>query len=85
MAACNFTLATDGNAADMLEKAKMAIEKQSGTFTGDGKVGNFNVSFFWQEIVGAYNVSGTDLNIIIEKKPFMVPCSTIENFLRSQL
>ena len=85
MSACNFTIPFSGEATIVLDKAKRAVEKQSGSFTGDTNQGNFNVSFFGQEIVGAYTVTGNDLNIVIESKPFMVPCNAIESFLKSQI
>lgn len=85
MAACNFSIPFSGEAETVLSKAKHAVEKQDGSFTGDVTQGNFNVSFFGQEIVGTYSVSGNNLDIIIEEKPFMVPCSAIESFLKSQV
>jgi hypothetical protein len=85
MAACNFIIPFTGDATAVLEKAKKAVEKQSGHFSGDATQGIFDVSFFGQEITGNYTVSGNDLNIIIENKPFMVPCSAIESFLKSQV
>lgn len=85
MAACTFTIPFSGSADIVLEKAKKAVEKQNGTFTGDTSQGNFSVSIFGQEIIGSYTVSGNDLNIVIDSKPFMVPCSAIESFLKSQI
>jgi hypothetical protein len=85
MAACTFSIPFTGDTAPILDKAKRAVEKQSGTFNGDDSAGNFSVSFFGQEIVGGYTVTGTDLNIVINDKPFMVPCSAIESFLKSQI
>ena len=85
MAACNFIIPFTGDASTVLEKAKTAVEKQSGHFTGDTGQGNFDVSFFGQEITGSYSVNGNALNIVIENKPFMVPCSAIESFLKSQV
>ncbi len=85
MAACNFTIPFTGDAEAVLDKAKKAVEKQSGSFTGDTDRGDFNVAFFGQEIVGTYSVAGNDLNIVIESKPFMVPCNAIESFLKSQV
>ena len=85
MAACTFTIPFNGSSEAVLEKAKKAVEKQSGTFTGDTNQGNFSVSFFGQEIIGGYTVAGNDLNIIIDSKPFMVPCNAIESFLKSQV
>ena len=85
MSACTFTIPFSGDAATILDKAKRAVEKQSGSFTGDINQGHFMVSFFAQEVVGGYSVTGNDLNIIIESKPFMVPCTAIESFLKTQL
>ncbi len=85
MAACNFTIPFSGDTETVLAKAKSAVEKQSGSFTGDAEKGNFEVSFFGQEIVGSYTVAGNNLEIVIESKPFMVPCNAIENFLKSQI
>ena len=85
MAACNFIIPFTGDASTVLDKARTAVEKQSGHFTGDTEKGDFDVSFFGQEITGSYEVTGNDLNIVIENKPFMVPCSAIESFLKSQV
>ena len=85
MAACTFTIPFTGSADSILEKAKKAVEKQNGNFSGDTNNGNFSVSFFGQEIVGGYTIAGNDLNIVIDNKPFMVPCSTIEGFLKGQI
>jgi hypothetical protein len=85
MAACTFTIPFSGSSDEVLDKAKRAVEKQSGNFSGDTSQGNFSVSFFGQEIIGGYTVSGSDLNIVIDSKPFMVPCSAIESFLKSQI
>ena len=85
MSECNFIIPFAGEATIVLEKAKKAVEKQSGNFTGDTSQGNFDVSLFGQAIVGTYTVTGNDLNIVIESKPFMVPCNAIESFLKSQI
>lgn len=85
MASCNFSIPFTGETQTVIDKSKAAVEKQNGTFTGDTNLGNFSVSFFGQEIIGSYTVSGNDLQIVIESKPFMVPCNAIENFLKSQI
>jgi len=85
MAACTFSIPFSGEATLILEKAKKAVEKQNGNFSGDEKAGNFSVSFFGQSIVGAYTVAADNLDIVIDDKPFMVPCSAIESFLKSQI
>ena len=85
MSACNFSLPFTGDPASMLSKAKSAVQKQGGNFTGDAGSGNFDLSVFGNTIAGSYTVSGQQLNVTIDSKPFLIPCSTIESFLRSQL
>ncbi len=85
MSACNFTLPFSGESAKVLDKARSAVQSQGGQFTGDMQSGNFEVSVFGNTIAGSYNVSGQDLNIVIESKPFLVPCSAIESFLKNQI
>lgn len=83
--ACEFSLPFSGNAEDVLTKARRAVEGQGGNFNGDTARGNFQVSVFGNKIVGDYTVSGQSLQINITDKPFMVPCSAIESFLKNQL
>lgn len=83
--ACEFSLPFSGNTEDVLAKAKRAVEGQGGNFSGDTNRGDFNVSVFGNKIVGNYVVSGQSLQINITDKPFMVPCSAIESFLKNQL
>ena len=85
MAACKFIIPFAGTAEDTLNRAKSLMQSQGGTFEGDTSVGNFQVSVFGSTIAGSYTVAGQDMTIIIEDKHFLVPCSTIEGFLRNQL
>lgn len=83
--ACDFSIAFLGTPEDVLAKAKKAVLGQGGNFTGDTNSGDFNVAVFGNKIVGNYTVSGQTLNINITDKPFMVPCSAIEGFLKNQV
>ncbi len=83
--ACNFSIPFSGSADEILSKAKSAVEGQSGAFEGDKNSGNFHVSVLGSTIAGSYTISGQDLNLIISDKPFFVPCSTIENFLKNKI
>lgn len=83
--ACDFSLPFSGNAENVLAKARKAVEGQGGNFTGNTSAGNFQVSVFGNNIVGNYTVNGQTLQINITDKPFMVPCSVIEGFLKNQL
>lgn len=85
MSGCNFSIPFEGAADRIVGKARYAVESQGGNFTGDTSTGNFDVSMFGNHMAGSYNVNGQVLNIVISSKPFMIPCSTIESFLKSQV
>jgi hypothetical protein len=84
MSKCNFTIPFSGSAEDIFTKAKAAVEKQGGTFSGNSSGGNFSISVFGT-ISGTYTVSGQQLIIAIEDKPMMIPCSAIESALKGQI
>lgn len=83
--ACDFSIPFSGNAEAVLSKARNAVQSQGGNFSGDTSSGEFTVSVFGNKIAGNYVVSGQSLNVKITDKPFIVPCSAIENFLMGQL
>ena len=85
MADCNFRIAFQQSATEVLAKAKAAVEKQGGNFTGDANAGQFDVSLLGSTIAGTYTVVANELEITINDKPFFVPCSAIEQFLEKQL
>ncbi len=85
MAACNFSFPFSGSAEDVLMKAKSSVQSQGGNFNGNETNGIFDVSVFGNTIKGSYSVSGQNLDIIIDSKPFLIPCSTIESFLKNQI
>ena len=85
MSACTFSIPFSGEAETILNKAKATIESQNGNFSGDTTSGNFDVTVFANTIKGTYNVVGKNLNLTITEKPFLIPCSTIESFLKSKI
>jgi hypothetical protein len=84
MSKCSFSIGFSGSSEEMYNKAKAAVEKQGGTFSGDAQSGTFSITVFGN-ISGRYAVSGQQLQIDIEDKPMMIPCAAIENALKSQL
>ena len=66
-------------------EAKAAIEKQDGHFTGDEESGNFDVTVMGNTIAGSYTSDGKELAIIIDTKPFFIPCEMVESFLKTKL
>lgn len=83
--ACKFTIPFAGKASAVLAKAKTAIQNQGGTFSGDDSSGSFDVSVMGNTIKGSYTSLGQELDIVIESKPFLIPCSVIESFLKSKV
>ena len=85
MGSCNFSIPFSGDASIILNRAKSAVISQGGIFEGNEASGNFNVTVLGNSIQGSYQILQQDLNIIIDSKPFFVPCGTIENFLKKQI
>lgn len=83
--ACNFSIAVEGNAEQLIHKARTAVQGQGGTFDGGITGGTFKVTAFGNTIAGSYNVSGDQMNITITDKPFLLSCGMIESYLKSQL
>jgi hypothetical protein len=83
--ACKFIIPFAGNASEILSKARTAIEGQGGVLDGDETQGNFDVTVLGSTIKGSYSITGKDMDLEITSKPFFVPCSTIESFLRNKL
>lgn len=83
--ACEFSIPFSGAPTAVLSKARSAVEGQGGTFTGDAGSGAFDVTVLGNTINGSYTVSGQTLLIRVLSKPFFLPCSTIEGFLKNQL
>ena len=82
---CNFKIPFSGSAEDVLNKAKSTVQSQGGNFSGNTTNGNFDVTVFGNTIKGSYIVEGSELDITIDSKPFLLPCSTIESYLKGQL
>lgn len=61
------------------------MQGQGGEFTGDDSAGNFTVSLLGNTVKGSYSVMAQQLQIVIDSKPFFVPCSAIEGYLKKEL
>lgn len=85
MSACQFSIPFSKPADEILNKIRGAIQSQGGQFAGDTAAGNFSVEVFGNAIAGSYTSEGNTLNITIDEKPFIIPCSAIEGFLTKQL
>ena len=85
MSACNFSIPFSGSPASIHSKAQAAIQDQGGHFRGDDHSGEFELSVLGSTIRGSYQISGQELNVAIDNKPFMIPCSTIQSYLAKHL
>lgn len=85
MSACNFNIPFSGSPRDVLRKAEAAIHDQGGHFRGDDTSGAFELTVLGSAIRGSYNISGQELVVTIDSKPFMIPCSTIQSYLAKHL
>lgn len=85
MTSCNFSIPISGEPNSLLTKVKGAIESQNGKFEGDIHSGNFEVTVFNYTISGNYTIEGNNLDLSITNKPFIIPCSTIESYLKSKI
>src|SRR5690606_39618709 len=85
MPACIFSFPFSGTPAEILNRAEAAIHDQGGHFQGDETGGAFELTVLGSVISGSYRVSGQELSVTINNKPFMIPCSTIEHYLAKHL
>jgi hypothetical protein len=85
MPACNFSIPFSGSPSDISQKAQAAIQDQGGHFRGDDTSGIFELSVLGTDVRGSYQISGQELNVTIDSKPFMIPCSTIQSYLSKHL
>ena len=85
MAECSFNFNLESNPAEIINKVKLKIENEGGSFSGDESEGNFNLPTPVGSIDWNYSVNTNELKIDITKKPMMLPCSMIESELEKRL
>lgn len=85
MADCNFRIPFTGGVESVVNKARTAVQGQGGNFNGDSNTGEFKVSVFGSSIAGNYTIVGNEMEVQITDKPFMIPCSTIESYLKNNI
>jgi hypothetical protein len=85
MAACNFKIPFSGAPEEVFSKAQKAVQSQGGNFTGDATAGQFDVTVFGNTIKGSYTVTGNEMDVVIDSKPFLLSCGMIEGFLKNQI
>ncbi|MBX2812997.1 MAG: hypothetical protein KTR25_14370 [Myxococcales bacterium] len=83
--ACTFSINLPGTPDELVQKARQMICDAKGSFEGNVANGTYSVKLpVGGAIEGKYDIDGGSITFTITKKPMLVPCSTIESFLRSQ-
>jgi len=78
---CKFNLPFSGDAESLTLRAKAAIERAGGSFTGNVTQGNFRAKTPLGSIHGTYQVAGEQVILAINKKPLFLTCARIEKEL----
>ena len=78
----SFSVNFTGPALETLAKARGAIEKGGGTFSGDDKKGDFVVNTPAGKVKGTYAINEQTFTVNVTDKPFIVPASAIEAQVR---
>ena len=69
MAACNFNIDFQGQAAEVLASAKTMVEKVNGSFDGnEDQTAVINSSYPWDRSKGKYTVSGQTITFQITRE-----------------
>lgn len=82
---CNFSIDFTGSAANIITKAKQAIENAKGTFNGNESNGNFIINTPVGNVQGAYTITGSTMHVSVTDKPFFVSCDMIKEELKKRL
>ena len=85
MGNCKFNVDFNESIGTLIGKAKSAVMKVDGTFSGDNESGMYALPTPLGMITGNYTVSGNTIEFQITDKPFLVSCNKIEGELRKYL
>lgn len=86
MASCPpFSVEFTGSAQELFVKIATMIHEHGGTITGGPSGGAFTVGSPLGTVAGTFMVSGQTCTITITQRPFLLPCSVIQNFIKSHL
>lgn len=78
MAACDFTIAFQESPEDLVLKIRETLVKAGGELDGGTTSGNFFLGTPLGQIRGTYLVDGQYFRVIVDEKPMLLPCKTIE-------
>ena len=73
------------NINDLLATGIQEAVKFNGRFEGDANIGDFDIQTLGGTFSGRYVVKENVIEVIISKKPFLIPCAAIESFLKANI
>lgn len=85
MADCTFDIEYSGDAQALIQRAELVFKSAGGNFAGNTDRGNFAVLTPLGSVSGRYEIEPHHITIFILRKPFLMPCATIERYIRSYL
>ena len=83
--ACSFTIPFTGTASSLVAGTRFKILEDNGQFDGDDKVGKFTIHAVGTVIRGSYGICDNEIMITIERKPFLVSCNMIRDYVVANL
>ena len=85
MAACNFNINFTQSAQELVNKLRTKVSSQGGTLTGNETSGSINVPIMGSHISGSYTITGQQINLTIDHKPFFISCDQIQGVLMGNI
>jgi len=83
--ACSFTIPFAGSASSLVATIRGKILANNGSFSGEDTSGNFSIQAVGASIEGSYAISGNEMEITVQKKPFFVSCNMIRDYVTANL
>jgi hypothetical protein len=81
----SFEIQLKKGASDFIEKAQSSIKNTGGTWKGDERCGNIKIHVPLGNIVGSYEIIGSQLIVHIHEKPFLVSTSKIRSLITEHI
>jgi hypothetical protein len=85
MAKCNLQFPFIDSVSDLVTNLKDRIEQANGDFNGNTSGGSFSVPTPLGRIEGTYKINGQLLLIAISKRPIIISCNKIAQFIENEI
>lgn len=82
---CQFSIFYPKAKEDLVQKLQDAIMKTNGQFAGDTNGGIFKGNTPVGSFSGSYSIQDDTINVMIDKKPWLVSCGKIEDEINNYI